>query len=139
MVGDGAGMAVLAEVGLEVVAEVDLALVVVADMAVADTTKRWRPSLTRSRIREMTLKDYTVRLNPAPARTVGPEHYAEDPGTTTVRVLTGVNAEMSSVDGPPEPVRGRERLEVFMRFPSIFFAKLPGCMLENLFSPNSPT
>ena len=63
MVGDGAGMAVLAEaalaevglevvaeVDLEVVAEVDLALVVVADMAVADTTKRWRPSLTRSRI-----------------------------------------------------------------------------------------
>jgi hypothetical protein len=58
---------------------------------------------------------------------------------TTVRVLKGVNAEMSNVYGPLVHERGCERLEVFMRFPSIFFAKLPGCMPENLFSPNSPT
>ena len=59
---------------------------------------------------------------------------------TTVRVLKGVNAGMSNVYGPLVHERGCERLEVFMRFsPSSSFAKLPGCMLENLFSPNSPT
>jgi hypothetical protein len=32
-----------------------------------------------------------------------------------------------------------ERLEFFPQFsPSSSFAKLPGCMPENLFSPNSP-
>jgi hypothetical protein len=59
---------------------------------------------------------------------------------TTVRVLKGVNAEISNVYGPMVKEVGCERLEVFMRFSaSSFFAKLPGCMLENLFSPNSPT
>jgi hypothetical protein len=58
---------------------------------------------------------------------------------TTVRVLEGVNAKMSSVYGPLVSEQGCERLEVFMRFFSSSFAKLPGCMPENLFSPNSPT
>ena len=59
---------------------------------------------------------------------------------TTVRVLKAVNAEMSSVYRSLAHEEGCERLEVFMRFSaSSFFAKLPGCMPENLFSPNSPT
>jgi hypothetical protein len=59
---------------------------------------------------------------------------------TTVRILKGANTEIFIVYGPVVPNRGCERLEVFMRFsPSMSFARLPGYMPENLFSPNSPT
>jgi hypothetical protein len=59
---------------------------------------------------------------------------------TTVRVREGVSAGITNVYWPLTHERGCERLEVIMRFlSSKTFAKLPGCMLENLFSPNSPT
>ena len=59
---------------------------------------------------------------------------------TTVRVLRGVIARMCCIYRPLEWARGCERLEVFPGFsPSRCRAKLFGCMLENLFSPNSPT
>jgi hypothetical protein len=59
---------------------------------------------------------------------------------TTVRVLDGVTPGMSNVYRPLVQVKGCERLEVFMWFsPSVLFAKLKKCMLENLFSPNSRT
>jgi hypothetical protein len=59
---------------------------------------------------------------------------------TTVRVLTGSHGEWVNVFRPLVQVPGCERLEVFRRFPpSRSFAKLPGCMPENLFSLNSPT
>ncbi|HXR07428.1 MAG TPA: prepilin-type N-terminal cleavage/methylation domain-containing protein [Candidatus Acidoferrum sp.] len=58
---------------------------------------------------------------------------------TTVRVLKGVDAKTSNVYRPLVHEVGCERLEVFMRFSaSISSAKLPGCVPENLFSPNSP-
>jgi hypothetical protein len=53
--------------------------------------------------------------------------------------LNGAMAGIPYVCRPLMHERGCERLEVFMRFsPSRSFAKLPGCMPENLYSPNSP-
>jgi len=57
----------------------------------------------------------------------------------TVWVLKRVMTEKSNVVGPLARVSWCERLEFFPQFsPSSSFAKLPGCMPENLFSPNSP-
>lgn len=59
---------------------------------------------------------------------------------TTVRVLKCETERMSNDCSALVGVQGGERLEVFTRFsPSMFFAKLSGCMPENLFLPNSPT
>jgi hypothetical protein len=59
--------------------------------------------------------------------------------TITVWVLKRVMTEKSNVVGPLARVSWCERLEFFPQFsPSSSFAKLPGCMPENLFSPNSP-
>ena len=61
-------------------------------------------------------------------------------GVTTVRVLKSGTPVSLCVYRTLMDGRGCERLEIFIRFPrSRFSAKLPGCMPENLSSPNSPT
>jgi len=59
---------------------------------------------------------------------------------TTVRVLKGTIAEKSSIYWCVLRVRRCERLELFSGFSdSMGCAKIKKCMLENWFSPNSPT
>jgi hypothetical protein len=59
---------------------------------------------------------------------------------TSVRILNGATAKMLNVYEPLTRVRECERLELFARFSSSnLSAKLPGCMPENSFLPNSPT
>jgi len=59
---------------------------------------------------------------------------------TTVRVLKGTIAEISSIYRCVLRIKGCERLAIFSGFSrSMGYAKIKKCMPENWFLPNSPT